>query len=110
MTTSSSFQSYPKPRTERDAKYIRWVRHLACSVCNSRPPSDPHHIAPDGCGGKGIKTSDKRAIPLCHYHHVEYHNIGKHSFAAKHELDYDVIIEALNASYERCQHDTRKKI
>lgn len=54
-----------------------------------------------GHGAKGLKCSDLRAIPLCHTHHLEVHQIGRDSFARKHMLDYEIVIEALNKFYEK---------
>ena len=68
-------------------------------MCSSRGLSDPHHVNPKGHGGKGTKASDDRAIPLCHAHHVEYHNIGRDSFAKKYTVDYEAKIEAYKRLY-----------
>lgn len=88
----------PLWKTKRVAnkKYIEWIRSLPCLVCQRTAPSDPHHIVPEGHGGKGVKVDDTRCIPLCHEHHNEYHNQGRQTFAKKYNADYEDIIARLN--------------
>lgn len=97
-----------KPKTLRDDAYKAWIRTLPCIVCLAQAgylpegpfTSDPHHVVEDGHGSTAHNTSDWRCIPLCRLpHHHEYHLIGKHSFAAKHGIDYEAIIGRLNALY-----------
>lgn len=82
-----------------DKKYIEWIRSLNCIVCGYGL-CDPHHVNKEGHGGMGTKTSDDRTIPLCHKHHQEVHQIGRKTFAKKHGIDYEHIIERLNNVYE----------
>lgn len=91
---------FPKPTRSKDKAYIEWIRSLNCCITGSRGPSDPHHIPKLGESGMGTKTDDRRAIPLRHDVHVEYHNLGRLSFAAKYNLDYEYVIKKLNAIYE----------
>lgn len=65
-----------KVTTERDRKYLDWIRSLHCVVCQGRPVH-AHH---EGKRGIGIKASDYDAIPLCENHHRERHQIGQKSF------------------------------
>jgi hypothetical protein len=46
------------------------------------------------------KAHDRRVIPLWHPLHQELHTIGQHTFAEKHGLDYEAIIDGLNQRYE----------
>lgn len=85
---------YPKPTTERDKKYLAWIRTLPCLVCQSTPVH-PHH---EGSHGMGIKTSDRNTLPLCHTHHQERHDRGKVTFWGS--IDTALIIERLIKVYE----------
>jgi hypothetical protein len=62
--------------------------------------SNPHHVPEVGKGMMGGKTSDRRTIPLCTLHHVEYHNSGRETFSAAHNIDYELVISRLNKIYE----------
>jgi len=62
--------SQPKPRTVRDAGYLRWLRKRPCCWCFRAPPSDPSH---HGRRGVGIKASDLDAIALCRKCHSHHH-------------------------------------
>lgn len=88
-----------KNKPIRDKKYIEFVRSLPCCVCGYPPPTDPHHYQQKGQGGTGTKVSDYQAVPLCHHHHVEYHNIGRQSFIIKHEVDFEALMERMNKCY-----------
>ena len=55
----------------------------------------------DGHGGMGIKTSDYRAVPLCHHHHQYCHHVGKKSFWEFWGKDPELIILDLNKEWER---------
>lgn len=92
--TEQTVKSFWKIQPERDSKYKEWIRSLPCLVC-SFEPSDPHHVPPLMNSGKGTKTSDYRLAPLCHKHHQEYHNTGRHTFAGKHNIDFEYVIERL---------------
>jgi len=105
-TISSSYNS--KSRRYKDNDYIEWVRGLPCIVCLILMPtmntsniiSDPHHVNKQGHGTMAGKTDDNRCVPLCHRHHVEYHNIGKESFKEKYEVDFEAVIDRLNTIYK----------
>jgi len=94
-----------KSKTVRDERYLRWIRGLHCITCltigeHPLEGSDPHHIPEKGFAAIGLKTSDLRAIPLCHIHHREYHQTGRESFKQKYRLDYEFIINRLNKIWE----------
>lgn len=105
---------FPKPVTVRDEAYKQWIKSLCCCVTGWRDYDrdtgrwyvDPHHVPEDGHGGKGSKTSDRRCIPLIHRLHLEAHQIGKHSFAKKHGLDYEYLIAQLNNKWEEINGPT----
>jgi hypothetical protein len=107
----------PKPRRERDEDYLAYIREHDCLlsgkqdiVCNNLlMPIDPHHVTAKGHGKTGSKADDKRAIPLCRFHHDLYHLIGLEEF----ELRYAVILEyeiiKLNRAYRAPKKATREK-
>lgn len=99
----------PKTITKRNSKYLDFIRSTICIICLSSNPQ-AHHENPQGKGGKGIKTDDTRAIPLCPLHHGERHQIGKKSFAKKHKLNYEQVISELNRIYmHQTEQPTIKK-
>lgn len=93
-------QKFPKSVTIKDPAYIEWIRSLPCVVTGSRSVSDPHHVSEQGHGSMAGKTSDRRAIPLCHRLHVELHQTGRETFAKKYNLDYEFEIERLNKCWK----------
>jgi len=95
---------FPKPTRIKDKPYIEWIKKLRCCV-NGKPDPDPHHVN-DKSGGSA-KFNDRRAIPLNHPLHVELHNIGAETFAARYGLDYEAIIEELNRRYDEAQKTAR---
>ena len=94
-----------KPHRERDKKYLEFIRECPCIACLVTTEfniieCDPHHVNEKGKGGIGTKCSDYRAIPLCHAHHVEVHQVGRDSFADEYGLDYETVISRLNKIWE----------
>lgn len=90
---------FPKPTRRIDEAYIEWIKSLPCAICGRVGISDPHHVNYAGRGGMGTKADDDRAIPLCHYHHVEAHNMGRTTFAIKYSFGYEELIRHLNLSF-----------
>ena len=84
--------NYPKPQTYRSKKYLSYIRSLACVICDS-PGAHAHHTV---TGGKGLKGSDFKTVPLCIHHHIEVHGTGKDTFQEKYNIDFkDIIIKNL---------------
>ena len=83
----------------RDAAYLAWVRTLPCLLCGAH--AEAAHTGHDG--GMGFKAADRSAIPLCHRCHrtgpQSYHAIGRRAFAALWCVDFDAVVERLNAQY-----------
>lgn len=78
-----------------DEKYKAWIRTLPCAVpgCRRRHSEAAH------TGGHGMKqkASDRRTIPLCRSHHLEYHGPGgRRRFEHVHRLDIEALIVKLN--------------
>ena len=44
-------------------------------MCSSMEP-DIHHMLRKGTRGVALKSEDRWAVPLCHYHHMELHKMG----------------------------------
>lgn len=84
-----------KNKTERDKKYLVWLRSQPCIRC-SNPYTEAHHTS---SGGMGIKGSDYDAIPLCHNCHMAVHQkYGKQGFWTPEQLK--VIIAKLLDKYK----------
>lgn len=68
-------------------KYIKYIKEKPCLACGQLPV-DPHHLEAIGMGGAnkdGFK--DYSCVPLCRYHHSEYHSGGLHYFEAKYQVN-----------------------
>ena len=66
----------PKPKTDKDPAYLRWVRKQPC-VITGRTPCEAHHTE---TGGMGMKGSDYSALPLYHTEHRRCHQVGEFTF------------------------------
>jgi hypothetical protein len=53
----------------RDEGYLERVRLLPCVVCNAEP-TEPHHVFQSSMS---LKSSDHATIPVCRFHHDEFH-------------------------------------
>jgi hypothetical protein len=93
-------KAVPKTKTTRDKKYLEWISTLKCACAPCRGLSVAHHCPEKGKGGVGIKTSDRRCLPLCVTHHFDVHALGKETFAKQHNLEYEILISAYNRLYE----------
>ena len=68
-------------------KYLDNIRNKPCLVCG-KMPCDPHHMEAVGMGGAnrdGFK--DYSCVPLCRFHHNEYHSGGIHYFESKYQIN-----------------------
>ena len=79
----------PRKSTSRTcAAHRAWVRRHRCSVRGCRRlPIECAHVRSGTDGGLGLKPSDKWAISLCQFHHLEQHEIGEPAFEARHDLN-----------------------
>ncbi|MBT7630977.1 MAG: DUF968 domain-containing protein [Desulfobacula sp.] len=75
-----------KPITWKSKKYLDHVRKFPCAVCGFTD-TQAHHIRFSYNSGMGKKPGDIWAIPLCHTHHREYHDMGITSFQKKYEVN-----------------------
>jgi len=76
----------PKSIAWKSHKYLAHVRTRPCCVCGY-PDVQAHHIRFSHIAGIGMKPPDTWAIPLCHQHHREWHDMGITSFQKKYEVD-----------------------
>ena len=68
------------PKTDRDGKYIKYIKTLPCAMCG-RKPVDPHHESGlSNESGMGIKVSDFLCIGLCYECHAYRHQHGYETF------------------------------
>jgi len=68
-------------------KYLEYIKKKPCLVCGQMPV-DPHHMEAVGMGGAnrdGFK--DYSCVPLCRFHHGEYHSGGIHYFESKYQVN-----------------------
>ena len=68
-------------------KYLEYIKEKPCLACGQMPV-DPHHMEAVGMGGAnkdGFK--DYSCVPLCRFHHSEYHSGGLHYFEAKYQVN-----------------------
>lgn len=107
--------SQPRPRRERDEKYLAWIRTQPCVVhaIEHQGPCgtgiDAHHVRAKGHGGVGTKPSDYRAVPLCRNAHQIFHDFGRELFEAEMAVDLEVEIYRLNADYQKLFPSLRKE-
>ena len=71
--------SYPKPKTDRSPRYLKWLRSQPCVICGrykdtTRDVVPAHQTIKDR--GVSLKPSDYYALPLCSFCHAEEHYGG----------------------------------
>ena len=86
----------PKTKTYRSIKYLTFIRSLPCSIQGCGYDSEAHHIE---TGGIGMKGSDLLTIPLCRYHHSQYHSIGRMTFCDKYNIDKWEVVAKCTEKY-----------
>jgi hypothetical protein len=84
-------------KSQRNPRYLAWIRTQPCCVCGSKKFIEASHTGPHGIGQKSPDTS---AIPLCAKHHRNgtdsYHRLGPRKFSKTHNLDIPAIVRRLN--------------
>jgi hypothetical protein len=86
----------PKPTTEECPEYLEWIRTQKC-VRGHWGPCVPHHQQAKGQGGKGVKCSDFRAVPMCFDCHALYHQHGRSTFWGS--TDFEELILQFNLEF-----------
>lgn len=88
---------FPKQVPSRNPKYLEFIRTFKCCIGGCfRVPSIPHHVFAEGTS---TKCSDYKTIPLCNFHHTEFHTIGRLKFAVEHCIDYYKLIAMYMEAY-----------
>lgn len=91
----------PKPRTVRDAAYLRYLRTLPCHFARFRDCSDPLGTGIEVSHLQG-KSRDDLTLPSCPGHHrmnrVAWHN-GARSFCLYYATWKEDLIREAEAAY-----------
>lgn len=85
--TPEQFKRYFYSDTHRE-----YISKQPCAVCYARGFNDPHHIKTRRAGGTW-----RDLVPLCHTHHVEFHNMGVGSFERRYAVDLHAVARRLAA-------------
>ena len=88
----------PKQKTNRDSKYRAFIRKHPCLVCGRSGAI--HHHEPLSGRGTGLKGNDNEAVPLCHEHHQERHQIGRKTFYQRYGINWVFHVAQYQAMYE----------
>lgn len=84
----------------RSAKYLAWIRSLACLLCRTRVGVEAAHSGPHGLSQKAPDTS---ALPLCGMCHREgrysYHKLGPGFFQYHHLKPREELVLAFNMAF-----------
>ena len=88
-------------KTPRSSSYLAFVRAHRCAGCSRHPDEyiQAAHVRIGNGGGVGLKPSDYRAVPLCHWCHERQHRIGERTFWEEVGRDPDAIIVRLIGRY-----------
>jgi hypothetical protein len=87
----------------KSPEYLAWLHSLACIICaalrtDQATKTEAAHLGPRGLS---TKVEDRKAVPLCRRHHEALHKLGPKMFWTLFALDSEVLIETLNARYDR---------
>ena len=80
-------------------------RHQCCVPGCTFLPIEVAHVRSAGNSGVGLRPGDWSAVPLCHDHHREQHQIGLPAFEARYGID----LAALAVEFARRSPDARMK-
>ena len=58
----------PKHKRTRSPAYLAWLHDHGCVICGLLPVQ-AHHLTIAEPKGRGLRASDKNAVPLCRRHH-----------------------------------------
>lgn len=79
--------------------YLRYIRGLACIICDATPVDAAHIEA----GGVGMKDNDLVTLPLCRKHHNDLHQRGRDTFQQWHGVNlYKEVVRCLVRYLEMC--------
>mgnify|MGYP003624506636 CR=1 len=84
----------------RDKKYLLWLRTQACVITGQYTSDDESVVAMHiGTAGRGLKSGDDEALPVCNSLHQEGHQRGEVSMLRGHAPDW--LIRAMARAYAR---------
>lgn len=75
-----------------DPELLKRVREMTCVACDSmwgryqRYPTEAHHVTTRGAGGG---DREDNVMPLCTFHHREWHKSGPGSMVRKYQTVLD---------------------
>jgi len=90
----------PKPVTDKDPKYLAWIRKQPCTKGCGRT-AQAHHQGGQGRKGTSGKVSDYFALPLCHVCHDEHNNTGTKTFWWRYDVKQLIIDHLIKYIKER---------
>lgn len=80
---------------------VHWLQSFGCCVPHcARADAQVHHVRTRGAGGTWRDT-----VPLCVKHHRELHDIGRDTFAARHDVDLHGQARKFVSWWERVPRD-----
>ena len=77
-TTAAELAPVEKPATDRDSRYLRWIRSQPCAWSGAATVEASHHPEQGG-GSMAMKCSDYRTLPLAptvHRQFTDHQRIG----------------------------------
>lgn len=99
------------PDPGENKKHLAWIRRQFCAVHgpDCRGPIEAHHVRRETDGGGSLLPSDRWAIPLCHFHHLEDgHRHGWVTFEQKHGIDLRALAVRLAAASPHIKRERAK--
>lgn len=83
-------------------RHRKFLRSFQCVVRGCEDgPIEVSHIRTAANAGTGIKPHDSSAVPMCHAHHLLYHERGHDTFTNLFQLD----LAAIAATFTRMSPD-----
>lgn len=96
-----------KCKREVDKGYLEFIKKQPC-LCRYSADCigdiSPHHTITKGAGG-----SDYDTVPLCAFHHMQCHTIGRDTFQRKHGISFKKSIALLKLKYASLEKDRGKQ-
>ena len=81
----------PKIKTDKDPKYLAWIRKQSCVKHPFKIAGEAHHQGGQGRKGTGGKVSDYFALPLCRKCHNEHDHVGTETFWFYYDVKQEMI-------------------
>jgi hypothetical protein len=71
---------FPKTQRTENPGLLEQVRAQRCAACGTSKQVEAHHVTTRKTGGD---DTEDNVMPLCHFHHMEWHQIGPVRLAKK---------------------------